>query len=275
MTVYIEYVFASNFVFDFALLFALTKISKVNVSKKRLVFATLTGTVIAIVLPLVNLGVVLSILAKLCLSVCIIFALGGYKTKKQFFSMLILFWSLTFGMGGVLVGIYFLTDTNFALQQDLSVVSDSPLPLFVAGLIVFFFLTKTVVAYVNGKKAKAGFEYDVTVFVGDARFVAKGFLDSGNSLCDNQTGLPVVIVTSKKMKEFFAYQLSHLVDKTCLLKQVHYISFGTLSGDTQKMLVFMADRVEVAGCEKQVMIGIANKKISFAYDLLLNVNMGI
>ena len=275
MTVYIEYVFASNFVFDFALLFALTKISKVSVSKKRLVFATLTGTVVAIVLPLVNFGVVLSMVAKLCLSVCIIFALGGYKTKKQFFSMLILFWSLTFGMGGVLVGIYFLTDTNFALQQDLSVVSDSPLPLFVAGLIIFFFLTKTVVDYVNGKKAKVGFEYDVTVFVGDDRFVAKGFLDSGNSLFDNQTGLPVVIVTSKKMKEFFADKLSDFVDKTCLLKQVHYINFGTLSGDAQKMLVFMADRVEVDGREKQVMIGIATKKVSFAYDLLLNVNMDI
>ena len=120
-----------------------------------------------------------------------------------------------------------------------------------------------------------GFEYDVTVFVGDDRFVAKGFLDSGNSLCDNQTGLPVVIVTSKKMKAFFADKLSYFVDKTCLLKQVHYINFGTLSGDAQKMLVFGVDKVVIDGREKQVMIGIANKKVSFAYDLLLNVNMDI
>ena len=272
MTVYIEYVFASNFVFDFVLLVSLVKITKTTVSKKRLVLATLFGTAIAILLPLTNLGVVLSLLVKLALSVGIILLLGGFKTKKQFFAMLILFWALTFGMGGVLVGIYFLTETNFALQQDLSVVSNSPLPLYIAGFVVFLFFTKNLVGYINGKKAKAQFEYDVVIFVGDSKCVAKGFLDSGNCLCDDQSGLPVVIVTSQKLKKFFADKISCFVDKQSILKQMHYIKFATLSGE-QKMLVFKVDGVEINNKEQKVVVGVPNKQVGVGYDLLLNVNM--
>ena len=110
------------------------------------------------------------------------------------------------------------------------------------------------------------------MFVGGCKFVAKGFLDSGNGLCDNQTGLPVIIVTSKKLKKFFADKISCFVDKSSVLKQMHYIKFATLSGE-QKMLVFKVDRVEINNKEQQVVVGMPNKQLSFGYDLLLNVNM--
>ena len=273
MTVYIEYVFASNFVFDFVLLFSVEKIARLKTSKKRLFFATLFGTLVAVVLPIANFGVVLSLFFKLCLSCGIVFVLGGFKTKKQFFSILILFWALTFGIGGVLVGIYFLTNTNFALQQDLSVVSNNPLPLFVGGLLLFAFFVKNLFGFINDKKTKINFEYDVTIVVGNDEVVVKGFLDSGNRLCDVQTGLPVVIVTSQKLKKFFANKLSCIANKTSLLKNVRYTKFATLSGGVQKMLVFDVDKVIIGGCERQVAIGIANKQIGFGYDLLLNGNM--
>ena len=184
--------------------------------------------------------------------------------------MLLLFWSLTFGMGGVLVGIYFLTETNFALQQDLSLVTDSPLPLYMAGLLIFLFLSKTLVDYVNEKKTNFNFEYEVMMFVENCKLSAKGFLDSGNQLCDKKTGLPVVIITSSKLKKFFAKKLADVVDGTCLLKDVHYTKFATLSGGVQKMLVFGIDRVEINGHEQQVVFGIANQKACFNCDLLLN-----
>ena len=272
MTVYIEYVFASNFVFDFVLLLCVKKIAKLNVTKLRLFFATFFGTSVAIVLPLLNLGK-FAIVAKLCLSVAIVFVLGGAKTKKQFFASLLLFWGLTFGMGGTLVGIYFLTKQNFALQQDLSVVSDSPLPLLVGGLLVFGFVAKHLVAYINAKKTNVAFEYEAEITVLDKKFVAKGFLDSGNQLCDEKTGLPVVITTSKQSHLFFSNLLAQGVSlKKSLLKDPRYILVSTLTGN-KKMLVFGVDKFVANGKEYSVLIGLGGKTCCFDCDLLLNAKM--
>ena len=272
MTVYIEHVFASNFVFDFVLLLCLKKIARLNVAKLRLFCATFFGTAIAIFLPLFNLGC-FALVAKLFLSVGIVFVLGGAKTKKQFFANLLLFWGLTFGMGGTLVGIYFLTRQDFALQQDLSVVSNSPLPLFVGGLFVFSFVAKNLVAYVNAKKTNATFEYKVEITVANKKFVAKGFLDSGNQLCDTKTGLPVVITTSKQSHLFFSNLLAQGVSaKKPLLKDPRYIEVATLAGN-KKMLVFGVDKFVANERVYSVLIALGEKTGCFDCDLLLNAKM--
>lgn len=270
MTVYIEYVFANNFAFDFVLLWSTVKIAKLKTSKTRFFCAVLSGTVVAIVLPLCSFGILLSVLSKLCLSLGIVWVLGGAKSKKHFFAIVILFWSLTFGMGGVLVCIYFCAGQNFALQNDLSLVSDSPFLLYIAGILVFGFVTKTLVDFLKSKKTNDRFEYDVTLHVGKERFVAKGFLDSGNQLCDDQSGLPVVIVTSQKLQKFFGDKIAdQLLSKCGLLKNPHYTKFATLSGGVQKMIVFGIDGFFVDNKEYDVMIGLGNKS-AFDCDLLLN-----
>ncbi|MBR2029378.1 MAG: sigma-E processing peptidase SpoIIGA [Clostridia bacterium] len=272
MTVYIESVFANNFVFDFILLLCVKKIARLKVTKLRLVSATFFGTAVAVFLPLLNLGS-FALVAKLCLSVGIVFVLGGYKTKKQFFANLLLFWGLTFGMGGTLVGIYFLTKQDFALQQDLSVVSNSPLILFAGGLLVFGFVAKNLAAYVNSKKTNVTFEYDVEITVKNKKFVAKGFLDSGNQLCDTATGLPVVITTSKQSHLFFSALLAESVSsKQPLLKDPRYIRVSTLTGN-KKMLVFGVDKFVADGKERAVLIGLGDKTCCFDCDLLLNAKM--
>ena len=272
MTVYIEQVFANNFVFDFILLFCVKKIARLNVTKLRLFCATLSGTVVAIFLPLLNLGS-FALVAKLCLSVGIILVLGGAKSKKQFFANLLLFWGLTFGMGGTLVGIYFLTRQDFFLQDDLSVLSNSPFMLYAGGLLVFGFVAKNLVAYVNAKKTNVTFEYKVEITVANKKFVAKGFLDSGNQLCDVKTGLPVVITTSKQSRAFFADLLAKGVSaKKPLLKDPRYIEVSTLTGN-KNMLVFGVDKFVANGQESCVLIALGENNGCFDCDLLLNAKM--
>jgi len=272
MTVYIESVLANNFVFDFILLLCVKKIARLNVTKLRLFCATFFGTAVAVILPLLNLGK-FSLVAKLCLSVGIVLVFGGYKTKKQFFANLLLFWGLTFGMGGTLVGIYFLTKQDFALQHDLSVVSNSPFMLYAGGLLVFGFIAKNLVTYDNSKKTNVTFEYNVEITVKNKRFVAKGFLDSGNQLCDTTTGLPVVITTSKQSHTFFSALLAEGVSsKQPLLKGPKYVQVSTLSGN-KKMLVFGVDKFVADGKEYSVLVGLGDKTCCFDCDLLLNAKM--
>jgi len=278
MTVYIEDVFVSNFVFNFVLLYFTSKISGQRIKKARLIFADIFASGIALILPLFNTSGIVAILLKLVLSVGIVFVLIGRKSKKQFVATLLLFWSLTFGIGGVLVGIYFLTAQDFAVTKDFSVLSSSPLPFYIAGLLLFVCGLKNLLKYIGTKKKNSAFLYDVTISFCGKVFEAKGFLDSGNQLCDSQSNLPVVIVTSTQLKSFFSEKIAQgLVSKTNLPPNFHYINFSTLSDTNQKMMVFCADSIIVDGKKHDVLIGLLQKKVFFGEDcdLLLNAKMSL
>ena len=278
MTVYIEYVFLSNFIFNFLLLYSVVKILKIKYRKLRLFFADLSGTAIAIVIPLFAVGHVLSVLIKLALSLLIVLILARYKSKKQFLAALLLFWGLTFALGGVLFGIYFIFGADFSLQQDLSIVSNSPLPLFVGGILCFVFLTKNLVAYISGKKASSKFIYNAVLMLDGVRYELQGFLDSGNQLADDASGLPVVIVVSQKKKNLVKEKVAESLDtKNDCIKNAHYITFSTLAGGKQKMFTFAPESFFVGDRQFDVVLGLAESTapIKGECDVLLNANMSL
>lgn len=271
MTVYIEYVFLSNFIFNFLLLYATVRILKIRYKKRRLFAADLFGTAVAIAVPLLNLSVIFSVAVKLSLSVGIVLLLARYKSKKQFLAALMLFWGLTFALGGIMMGIYFLLGEDFALQNDLGVVSSSPLPLFAGGFLCFVFLIKNLVAYINVKRAGASFVYSVVLVVDGERIETSGFLDSGNRLVDGKSGLPVIIAVSKPLIQKLKQSVAESIISKKGWADAHYTEFSTLAGGSRKMFVFSAQSVIVNGKEVSAVIGLADEaKMQGECDILLN-----
>ena len=278
MTVYVEYVFLSNFSVNFMLLYFTVKICKTDLKKLRLFFADLLGSFVAIVLPLFSPGFVFSTLTKLFLSLGIVGILAKYKSKGQFFKNLLVFWALTFLFGGVLFGFYYVTKTDFSVQEDLSIISASAFPLILAGGLFFCLLVKNLVCYLNAKKNDVGFTFDVRLEIGGESFLLKGFLDSGNRLTDDKTGFPVAIVLSEELKNTVKQKVAEslLYDKK-IVKNAHYLSFSTVAGGVNKMFVFCPDVFEVNGKKTDAVLGVYDKKVSAKdeFDLLLNGKMDI
>lgn len=265
MTIYIEYALLDNVVFDFILLYALGKILKIRFVKWRLWLAVLIGAAVAVVLPLFNLGVFLSVVIKLALSVVIVLIFASYGGKKQFLAALMLFWGLTFAMGGVLFALYYFTGESFAVGADLSISSNSLLPLFAGGILCFAFLTKNLYAYICGKRARSAFVYDVVITLGGKEYACTGFLDSGNRL--TAEGVPVIIAASGKMRRAAAGEAA----KNVLLGKAKYAAYGTIAGDKKKMPVVMCDEVMVGGKKFAAALGVADASAAvYGCDVLLN-----
>ena len=268
MTIYIEYALFSNAVFDFILLRSLGAIMKISFSKTRLWLAVLSGALTAVAVPLLNLGVVLSVAVKLALSAAIVAIFARYGGKKRFAAALMLFWGLTFAMGGVLFGLYFMTGAWFAVNADLSLSSDSALPLFAAGILCFAFLTKKLAAYICGRRMSASFVYDVTMTLGGKRYSVKGYLDSGNRLTSD--GLPVIIATSGRMRNAVARQAA----EDLLGGRARYAEYSTLAGGTRKMPVVECGDITVGGRRLNALVGAAGKTTAaFGCEVLLGAWM--
>ena len=171
-------------------------------------------------------------------------------------------------LGWVLFGLYFMTGASFAVNADLSLSSDSALPLFAAGILCFAFLTKKLAAYICGRRMSASFVYDVTMTLGGKRYSVKGYLDSGNRLTSD--GLPVIIATSGRMRNAVARQAA----EDLLGGRARYAEYSTLAGGTRKMPVVECDDITVGGRRLNALVGAAGKTTAaFGCEVLLGAWM--
>ena len=84
MTVYIEYVLINNFIIDFFLLKTTFLLSGKSAKIYRLILASIFGSVVALIYPLVNLSPILTALFKLLVGIMLLVISKNYSEKKEF-----------------------------------------------------------------------------------------------------------------------------------------------------------------------------------------------
>ncbi len=277
MTVYVECVIIDNFSVTMLAALLSYRFLSVTVSKIRCVIASAVGTAVAVLYPLINVHAVLLALIKI--------ALGAVLS-------LILFWKkcnvlkgagafvlITFFFGGVLfaVGLMVYADANKALTLPLS---DFPIGVVILGAIGTYFVCKRVVMRVKRMRDSRSFVTDTEITVFSKTFRSKGFLDTGNRLYDEKTGLPVVVLNLNAALQLLdSDKLSAILNKRGeeISNGAHYIEYSTVGGKSNKILVLKPQELRLYFGQtehriKDVMIGISFSKFgdSTDYDIILH-----
>jgi len=180
---------------------------------------------------------------------------------KQYCINVIYFYAMTAFLSGVIhIMRYFVNFDGLALGVFLilSVV------LFICIAVVFMLKTR----FLNKVHTLSEFEHRVTFYCGDASATGIGFVDTGNSLIDQVTQLPVMIVPRKKVGA---------IDKLLATGEVKTweLGFSVVGQEKAKMWAFrptllLIDDVIV----KDVIVGIC--ETTFAqYDFLLQPEITI
>lgn len=273
MQVYIELVILDNF----AIIFLLAKLSYYLVGEPakmfRLISACVVGTAVAVFYPFIGgiwLPIVLKIGTGLVLSVIL------FKPKKLFKGMFF-FFILTFTYGGALfaVGLFVHGNVEAALTKP---VASVPIGVSLFTAYVLCVCVKRMVLRMKKSRDINGFLYDAEIRVGGSSVECKAFLDSGNRLYDDKSGLPVVIASAGTLaKALGDEQMSALfLGKTKGFDEAHYVDYKTVSGKS-KLFVFRPDELVVYVADKKniisdVMLGVAFRRLSDveSYGLILN-----
>ncbi len=273
MQVYIELVILDNF----AIIFLLAKLSYYLVGEPakmlRLISACVVGTAVAVLYPFIGgiwLPIVLKIGTGLVLSAIL------FKPKKLFKGMF-LFFILTFTYGGALfaMGLFIHGNVEAALTKP---VASVPIGVSLLTAYALFVCIKRMILRMKKSRDINGFLYDAEIRVGGSSVECKAFLDSGNRLYDDKSGLPVVIASAGTLaKALGDEQMSALfLGKTKGFDEAHYVDYKTVSGKS-KLFVFRPDELVVYVADKKniisdVMLGVAFRRLSDveSYGLILN-----
>lgn len=233
MKIYVELSLCINLVINF---FIIKCTAKCINKKARFVFlASLLGSVIALILPIFNIGVIANLLIQIFLSFAICLLCFEVKPFKKFFVTYAIFFGFTFLFGGACYGIS-------------NIFGQLPLVCVLAVASVIYVISILIIKYQNKIKRLKQFSFKVALFSGDKKIEEEGFLDSGNVLYDPVTKKPIILITYDvfaKLKPEINYitAYSKKVD-TKTLENGHYVKINTVASGTS-ILVFTADKVEI------------------------------
>ncbi len=246
--VYVELVLFNNVAIDFALIVIVETIRRRKMSIFRALLASLIGGIIAFYYAVAP--NILQILIKIFLSplMCLIFdkRCGDCFRAKvvDFLSTLAIFVIATYFTGGVVFGL------SLALNIDINAYA-------IEGIIALSIAICLLCArlIVRRRQSLSTKKVDATIRVGKTCVKTTGLCDSGNTLVDNVTGLPVVIFSDNMEKRF---------DKLTI---DGFVNVQTVGGQCDMPIVNI-DEICVGGKRCKAMGALSRKNFG-DYDVIL------
>lgn len=207
MTIYLDVIWALNFLFDSFLLYLTATILKRNCKIWRVFLGGFIGSSI-ILLSVTPLNFYSSHpLAKFIYSVTMIIAVFGYKRWRYFFNGLMTFYMTTFLAGGALIGAHYFIQFDFELSSSVMMASvrgfGDPISwLFVfIGFPIAWHFSKRSFDSIEVVKLHYEQLVNVKITIWGREILIRGLIDSGNQLYDPISKLPVMFVSLKKADE--------------------------------------------------------------------------
>ncbi len=178
MKIYIELVFIVNFLLDFIILYGTKRLLKLNKSNKRLLLASIIGSLSTIIVFLKITNIILIIL-KILLSLILITVSFG---KNNIFINTFYFYLISIIVGGTI----YLFDLNKSLYFNYLI-------LIILSPIIIYLLIKEL----NKHRLNINDKYLVEITISKKKYKLEGFIDTGNRLSSPIKKEPVILVNLK------------------------------------------------------------------------------
>ncbi|CAM3411082.1 sigma-E processing peptidase SpoIIGA [Cytobacillus oceanisediminis] len=213
MAVYLDIIWALNFMFDSLLLYLTAIILKREVRLWRVFAGGLIGSVI-ILLVFTPLNAYSGHpITKLLFSAAMVFTAFGFKRLRYFLKGLMTFYFATFLIGGSLIGIHYFIKFDFQLSSSVMLASvkgfGDPISwLFVLlGFPLAWHFSKRNIEGIEMTKIQYDSLVQVLIVIEEKEYRFKGLIDSGNQLYDPISKMPVMFISIKDRLEQFPQEI--------------------------------------------------------------------
>ncbi|MCH5162853.1 MAG: sigma-E processing peptidase SpoIIGA [Clostridiales bacterium] len=262
---YIEFVIADNFLLTYLAGATAVGLCHKRVDVFRLLTASAVGTVVAVFYPFMRLNTAAMFAVKISLWLVLCFIMF-FKTKRPITSSL-LFLGSTFAYGGACYALGLVIYSDAAKAAAFS--RRYPLFLVLSAGAAVFLCSRYIIRRLQAARAHAPYELTADVEVLGARLRFDAFLDTGNSVFDDVTGLPVIITDcerfGKKLDGQAAFEFLKNVDNFRKMK------VKTPAGETDARMIGPAHVTVYSADEPHkidAMVGLVGK-FSSSHELLM------
>jgi len=291
--IYIDVLFVVNLLINYILLRACCVLCRLKLNKYRIFLGAFTGACYAVLVFFPDFSVIYSTLCKMLVSMLIVAASFPFYSLRGYIKALLVFYMVSFGFGGCVLGVFYFSDVGARLGAIYSngvLYFNLPWTILALSGMLFYIATK-LFSFFSGKSFKAnGLRKKLYLSFGENTAEITALMDTGNSLVDPVTLSPVIIAEYRQMKNLFSNDVRLSLDKlesdnlTWIMSDItqkgipaRLIPFSSLGKSNGMLIGFVPDRAEIRDdCGIRVLdkcvVGIYNKELSKdrSYGALLN-----
>ena len=194
---YIEFVILDNFVLTFLAGTVAARLCHSRVNVFRVIGAAAAGTVVAVFYPYLRCGFWLQFMLKIAL--WLVLSVVMYIKTPRFIISAPLLLGCTFALGGASYALGYLI---FQSAEGANAFCEK-FPLFLTlgcGALVYLF-SRFIIKRLRLVRERAPYNYGAVVEVFGKKIKFEAFLDTGNCVFDERTGLPVIITDIKRFSD--------------------------------------------------------------------------
>lgn len=234
--IYVDVLIAVNLFINYFLIISTAKFLHLKTNTLRIVMGEILGGIYSLYILLPPTNLIISLIIKFLMAASIIFAAFKFSAIKIFFKTLICFYLINFAFSGIMLALWCtLRPHGMAVNNGVVYFGISPTVLVVSTVITYILLKIT--NRIIGKRSFGKTICEVKIFGENSASVFTALIDTGNSLAEPFSGLPVIVVKSENIKnicpeEILSAEKMSSLDKTVFLNsKFRMIPFKTISGE--------------------------------------------
>lgn len=284
MYIYAEYLLIENLIINYIILYVTKRFTRTDTPNIRLIISALVGAIYTLLVFVPGLYFMSNFISKISISILLIIIAYNPIRFKKFVKLFATFYTVSFVFAGGSFALFYLTNSKIYFGKGIFYIKDISgfNPVFlVIGIIISLLFFKIAFQYIYGKLKKQNMYINLTIRLHDRVAKLKGIVDTGNSLMDPITNIPVIIVEFSAIKEILPINIQEIFvryneNNLNIISEVMYtedemikfrlIPFKSIGKDNGMLLGFKPDEVVLDDDENrkitEIVIGIYNNHLT-------------
>jgi stage II sporulation protein GA (sporulation sigma-E factor processing peptidase) len=282
--IYLDILILENLVINYLILYVTAKFSKLKTSTLRLFVGAIVGALyVAVIILEPGMKVFYTTLSKILLSLFIIAITFSPRKVMSFIKTLVIFYISTFIFAGAALAFLFFNEQGgFVRNGIVYVFGQSKWSLMLFSMLTVGIIIKIFMEVIQSRFTKEGLLIPVKISFDNRKIGFPALVDTGNSLKDPLTNIPVMVVEFKALEELLPIEIKDIFenskeeDLNCVTSTIstskwfsrfRLIPFSSLGKENGMLIGFKPDYIEIGEEEekrdvKNVIVGIYNRSLS-------------
>lgn len=259
--IYIDVLFAVNFLVNYLLLRVSCIFSGLKVYKYRIISGSIIGACYAVLVFFPDFTLIHSTVYKLLVSMLIIAVSSPFFSVRSYLKALLIFYAVSFAFGGCVLGIFYFSNVGARLGAVYSngiLYFNLPWTILALSGLVFYTSVKLFTIITKRNMQGKNLKKKILLYFKENFVEVTALMDTGNSLVDPVSLSPVIIVEYKMLKNLFSKDIRDDLDRigneniewimndvTHKGLPVRLIPFASLGKENGLLLGFVPDKIEI------------------------------